>query len=464
MASSLTAEVAGLLRSGDASWDAVPKQGEFDRDRMLGRITKIHQAFTQVAGNSLAAQADQALEQTVSFVTQAFDVYEGKVEGEKYDWAFAVPARVEGYQDSYQGDEYASEVTPFLPLLDAKFGVDARTRQYTIAQLAPAVIDSYRGTADGRRGAIVWTPFFVDADARSSTDSWRAFVKHQALPIRDSINKTAGFVRGTLGASVMGLGASIPSFTRLGKSINIEGLTPTTGHAGTTYLIAETVNNVSERLGDGKRVGILGVGSIGSSTAEILLEQDAGYHLSLYDRDESQTRRFIELVDKEAGSDVSNRLDVIADEIALLRSANIIVAATNASIDLDALEESSGERIDLSGVVIIDDSQPGCFERSQVEERGGKLVWVVGQDNSSQKVLERLGGYSFGSSVGLYGPGSIWGCEAEVAAIYLNNRSEFAVRGHVTPEQATAIGGLCKSINIRVAEPFQSFGKPVELI
>lgn len=127
------------------------------------------------------------------------------------------------------------------------------------------------------------------------------------------------------------------------------------------------------------------------------------------------------------------------------------------------MEHRIGKRVNLEGKVIIDDSQPGSFDREQVEARGGSLVWVVGQDTSKSQALHRKGGYNFGETAGLYGKGAVWGCEAEAASIYLEDRQELAVRSHVTPEMAIAIGGLCRSIGVGVASPLQSFGSPVKL-
>lgn len=449
---SLSNEVSGLLREQDSSWTGVPEYHPFTRLPMLDRMQRIHRALGAVTGSDNYLGSSEALGTSIEFVNQAFDRYEGLSESPEYNWVFAVPGRGEEHQGN---DEYASEVTPFLPILDPRFGVDAGIRQHVVADLAPSVIETYKGRNFGTEtGAVVWAPVFIDANARIDKDRWRNFVSSN----KQSINDTSEFVRQRLRASVMGLGAILPSFTQLGKTIQQEGLVTTTGHGGTVYLLTEAVHEVVERVGgDTKTIGMLGLGSIGGSTAEVLLESGEDFTLNLYDVDAEQMLK----ITKKPGRE--SRVWPAFSEVELLESSDIIVAAVSRTFDLDLMEWERGQKIDLSGKVIIDDSQPGCFSREQVEARGGKLVWVVGQDESKTKTLHRSGGYNFGEAAGLYGEGAVWGCEAEVAAIFLQNRPDLAVRTLVTPDIALSVGALCRAIDIRIARPLQSFGYPVDL-
>lgn len=454
--SEISSVVDAELQARNQDWNDIPLQGAFSRERIMDRAYKIQSVLTDVSGSNDYLGASGALDTTYEFVSTAFDVYEGKKESAKFDWVFAVPGRVEDFQDN----EYASEVTPFLPILDPKYGATDLSRQLTTMSLVPSVIETYHHReGDTERGAVVWTPFYINAVRRLDAARWRQFVVENTPGIRQSVNDTARFVRQRLGATVMGLGASIPSFTRMGKSIHEEGLTTTTGHAGTVYLLNETVQEVIEKMElDGTTIGLLGAGSIGASWAELHATQTGGKRINVYDRDDTQMSV---LVDKLYGhkGDSYKKLS----EIELLRSSDVIVSAINRTLDLDMLELEFQTRIDLTGKVIIDDSQPGAFERDQVESRGGRLVWVVGQDRSPAKVLHRTHGYNFGDTAGLFGEGSVWGCEAEAAAIFLESRPDLAVSSHVNPEAVVAVGALCRQIGIEVADPLQSFGQPVEL-
>lgn len=444
-------EVKSVLRKKADNWDGVPDYRPFQREHLLERLGQIHAATSEVTGMPDYEGMQAAFEASVEFTHNAFDMYEGRGKAPHFDWVFAVPGRGEEYQDK---DDYASEVTPFLPVLDHRFGVDAGIRQHTVADLAPTVIETYRGRGFGAEaGAVVWTPLFIDANARINADRWRKFVSGN----KQSINETARFVRERLGASVMGLGALLPRFTQMGKTIQQEGLVTTTGHAGTIYLLTETVKEVlSLRGGTDRPIGILGAGSIGGATVEMLLA-DGAVTVNLYDTDDVAVVKLL----GDGGRD--DRITPMWHAVELLDRSDVIVAAISSTIDLDMLEFEHGGPIDLTGKVIIDDSQPGCFDRGQVEARGGKLVWVVGQDTSKAKALHRVGGYNFGETSGLYGAGAVWGCEAEAAAIFLENRLDLAVRSHVSPDMVAAVGGLCRAIDVKVARPLQSFGKPVEL-
>lgn len=448
----IEAAVGHQLRLQHADWDVIPEQANFSRERIIDRAEKICAAVASVSGSADYLGVDQAFDQTRNFVDNTFDIYEGKKESEQHAQVFLVHGRGE----NGQRNKYASEVTQFLPILDPAYGVDDVTRQYTTSILAPSVIETYIGR-DKEEGAVIWTPLHIDSSARADADLWRHFISENIAGIRRSISETADFAARRLGARVMGLGASIPSFTQLGKTIKQEGVVTTTGHAGTVYLLHETVREVVETRGlNEKTIGLLGAGSIGSSWAGLLLDEKDGYRVSVYDRDDTQLGRLRQKINEE-------QIDVLDDEFKVLESSNIIVSAINRTLDLDEMEHRIGKRVNLEGKVIIDDSQPGSFDREQVEARGGSLVWVVGQDTSKSQALHRKGGYNFGETAGLYGKGAVWGCEAEAASIYLEDRQELAVRSHVTPEMAIAIGGLCRSIGVGVASPLQSFGSPVKL-
>ena len=139
------------------------------------------------------------------------------------------------------------------------------------------------------------------------------------------------------------------------------------------------------------------------------------------------------------------------------------MTAITERIDLDEEEKISGKPIELFGKTIIDDSQPGCFDRAQVEARGGRLVWVVGEDTSEQQAFKRLGGYGYGEAAGLYGDKAVWGCEAEAGSIAMSRSYDHAVNTQVSSEIARKVGKICFDAGVRVSSPLQSFGQPVDI-
>ncbi|MFZ1301416.1 MAG: hypothetical protein WAQ27_02445 [Candidatus Microsaccharimonas sp.] len=452
-------EVTALL-TDSFDWSVPATAEPLHRDNLLNRFDAIALANAQVHG-SLPDDFHKAFEASSKFVMTSFDYFENKTESDRFDWTFNVPARGE---DS-QGEEYASEVTFFLPLLDPKFGVNAMIRQRSVAHLAPAVIETYKGTQEGMRGALVWTPAYVSSRLMNDKSQRGDHIK--AAHYR--IDEAAGFVRHKLGAKVMGLGAVMPGMTSFGRTIQQEGLVTTTGHGGTVHLVAETVKRVAQEYPRTPRIGILGLGSIGDSAFRVLSENNDSLPVRsfiLYDKRHQLVTKalaanrgatpLIAPMMRPYGGDYES-------EASLLNTSDIIVTAITSRLDLDKMEQKLGRPIDLTGKTIIDDSQPGCFDRVQVEARGGCLVWVVGEDTSDQHYFKRINNYAYGEGGGLSTDRSVWGCEAEAGSIAMTGLYDQAVKTSVNADIARKVGKVCHDIGIRVSNPLQSFGQPVDI-
>jgi hypothetical protein len=272
-----------------------------------------------------------------------------------------------------------------------------------------------------------------------------------------NINETARFIREQLGANVAGLGAIIPSITKFGTTIKQEGLTTTTGHGGTVHLIVETAKKIIEdtNLPQDAKIGVIGsAGSIGYSSVDVIASSLPEFGITTYDKNEVRLQQLIHEHPHE------NRINIENNVIDVLRSSHVIVAAVTTKIDLSVDDPNS--ELDLRGKYIIDDSQPGCFDREQIEARGGKLLWVVGEDGSDDKFLTRDNGYNFGDEAGIRGTSAIWGCEAEAGVIAASGEYNKALRERVNPRHARIIGELCTAHSVTIA-PYQSFGQPVQI-
>ena len=442
----LVQEVSGLLARDQESWSAKARPGKFDledRDRVLDRMYAIRSALLSVNGETDGLAADRALARSEDFIISSFADYNGQP-SKNYNSIFAVPTR--------PGD--GSEVNDFVPILSQEFGVDADTRQYVVDSLAPSIIEEYKG--DGvSNGAILYVPL-----------NWTTLNKAEQLRWnRTNIDAAANFSRQKLRARVMGLGAILPLFSSFGRSISEEGLTTTTGHGGTVYLVVETlrdvINKKSELSETVKTIGVIGAaGSIGSSSVETILQDFDGYAVNMSDTNE------LKLDNLASQANWSDRTHAFRSNIEVLTSSDVIISAVTTKIDLDVVDPDLA--LDLGGKTIIDDSQPGCFNREQVEARGGKLVWVVGQDTSLEHKLQRVGNYTYGQAAGLYQAqgdenSAVWGCEAEAGVIGMSDRLDLAIRGQVDHAHVVALGGLLRAFDIRVASPLQSSGRPVDL-
>lgn len=438
--SGLSQEVSdALLQTDSYLWSGTPNYSEFDRKAVLRRMRLIEAAVGSVTGDYDYLGLTDAATATWEFVNGAFDEFEGKKRRPPIDWAFAAPGRTARGQD----DRYAGEVTPFLPLLDPKYGVSADIRQRAIVGLAPSVIEQYQGDGD-KTGAIIYTPLYQDM----ATDL--TGLDRLTIP-RKNVDHAARLAR-ELGASLLGLGATIPKFTKSGTTINIEGLDTTTGHGGTVYLMEElreeAMRYVFSQNGHTPiEVGYIGAaGSIGGSAYEIAREELEGVRINIYDQRVDALQK---IAQQHKATYVSK------DILELLERSSVVMAAVTSDINLDEIDPE--RKLDLRGKVIVDDSQPGCFDRGQVEERGGILTWVVGQDTSQEGYLKRVGNYGFGRESGLAAPSFVWGCEGEVGALALLGHPELALREVVTPQQAREVGKVCMELGIRAA-PFQSYG------
>jgi len=250
-----------------------------------------------------------------------------------------------------------------------------------------------------------------------------------------------------MGAQYVGLGALLPKLTDFGRKINTDVVT-TTGHAGTVWLMQATFEAVIARHFNGEsaglNVGFVGAGSIGMSALENI---GIKYNRSKYWVHDTRPKKneYARIRMKQRGID----LRISRSNTELIKTCDIILSAITSKLDISG--------IDLAGKIIIDDSQPGQFDRDEVESAGGELVWVVGYDNSSDSYTTRQSGYSYGAN-GLHSANDLWGCEAEVAALANSKRPDLAITADVTPEQVEQIGRLFKKMKLGIAE-FQSYGR-----
>jgi hypothetical protein len=360
--------------------------------------------------------------------------------------------------------EYESESRYHFPLATCQFHVSPELRMRSQFGLPPFVADTYtKSDRYAERGALVIAPLYEDMNTAIASNDERMMVGYKAL------EASVDFAHRKLGASVIGLGALLPQITKFGSLLtNMEGAdvrTTTTGHGGTVHLIAETVKKVLEQPAIGEKftgtIGVIGgAGSIGWSSIATLRETLPETQIYTYDARPAKLAE--RLQDGQAGiATGSSSIDV-------LEKTDVIVSAITSVIDLDEEERRLGRPIDLTGKVIIDDSQPGCFHRQQVEDRGGTLVWVVGKDGSDSGFMTRDGrytdgiGYNYGDESGLYGPESEFGCGIEAAVIAQSGEYDKAISAPVRPDDVKKIGELFESAGATVAD-FQSFGQPVEI-
>jgi hypothetical protein len=380
---------------------------------------------------------DEELDRSLVTVERAFDIFEGRSIDERGgSFAFVVPPRIRR-----ELDQCGDEAFDTLPLLRH---VDAGTRQWAIAGCCPMVLDRYGVDQHGTRGVMLVAPVFADifGDVLG--------LSCQVGLVRAIVRATVQMAVDRFGARTVGLGATLPRLTDYGRSVAEPGVRTTTGHAGTVWLLLETLRQARQLCPSNGPIGIVGAGAIGLAAAQSVLAGDPFSEIALYDVDRSRLR-FAER--RLCDSSDAARVTISTDLPQLLGTCPVTVAAATTPISLAVAEY---DELDLGGKVIVDDSQPPVFQRSEVESHGGRLVWVIGRDGSGSGVVTRSAGFRYGGC-GPVSNDEVWGCEAEAAALAVCGRDQPGICGPVTIEDTGRIGSLCRQLGIRTA-PLQSFG------
>ena len=306
--------------------------------------------------------------------------------------------------------------------------------------LPPLKLEMYGKPGDASSGVLVFVPVFADMlkDYRSNLIMLRQ--------MRKRVNDAVSFAKRAYGINYVGLGATLPRITNYGRTVK-ESVICTTGHAGTAALISMICTAV---IGKAPRsdlkVGFIGGGAIGLASMKALVKKYPSVEFVIYDK-----RPEVNEKNKKILADSMHKCTVAKNNNELIASCQVIVSAITSKLSVEGL--------DLQHKVIVDDSQPGSFDRTEVERQGGKLIWVVGHDNSKKQIVSRRGGYSYGPS-GLCEPSDVWGCEAEVASIATLNKPELAVKDAVSIEQVELFEDIFKKLGIAPAE-YQSFGRHI---
>jgi len=433
-------DVASLIQN--PVWE--PRYGEYDRDNQLVKLDMLVglvRMFDE-GRHSDSPEFRTDIEKTANFINHSFDMYEGKeAPADQGSFGFVVPTRV-----NRMDWDYSQEVDDHFPIL--KY-VDVATRQLMLVGMCPFVIDTYGKSPDGKRGYMIFAPLFENMIKGSEADPNKGDIANgmEMIGVLDKvINDTARFAKERLGIPVIGLGAILPRITDFGRMIKEDiGVYTTTGHAGTVALIGETLKRADREgyvKGGLEKVGFIGSGAIGMATAEMFLREGTN-SITISDRDKGRLGGVVAtLQELYPNAKIVGTLD----NAEVLANNNAVVSAITTKLNLD---DAPYKHIDLDGKLILDDSQPGCFEPEELEARGANLVWPIGTDGT-------VGGYVTRGIFDYQGTGpasrsDVWGCEAEVAAIAFTGEYSKRLTDQATPEDAFAIKALCDQVDLRVA-------------
>lgn len=455
-------QVSSYLYSKER-WRATPSYTTFSENDLRTRAYDVYDALRRVHGESV--DLDEKITKTQQSLDEIFDNFRSD-ELEHAEYTFLVPKRITRSsfeKNSQHKDGSVSELDIHFPIYNEELGIDEDIAQRGIADLPPMIVSRKDlSPIPNQKGVIVCAPLETSmlGDYVSSTNPALRRIQQARLmrDIHKNISVSMDYIQ-KMGSRIVGLGATLPSpmITNFGQRINREGITTTTGHGGTVHLIAETVAKSIEArdLSSNAKIGIIGAaGSIGNSSLEVIRDRMPQLDIVAYDKKEKLLSNMIQ----KRGD--SRNITIAKSDVDTLMKSDIIVSAIVGSIDLDIIDPE--HTLDLQEKIIIDDSQPGCFNREQVESRGGKLLWVVGRDNSTHQMATRTNGFNYGSAYGLESSYDEFGCGLEAASIAATGALKYSIGRRVTPRDADNIGELFRYSNFGVANP-QSFSRHVEL-
>lgn len=444
-------EANGIIELPEDEDDRVSCYTDYSEMRVANKVLAL---VDYLAQNHADKVSPEELAATRSFVESSFAMFRDEPESGDVmpdadgSFAFVVPSRM-----GRNHTEYGEEVEPVIPAMRY---VPNELRAQMLLGLPPFVIDTYKYDEYGRRGYLVFAP--VTEDVGTDLPGGKALDA-----VQTNVNAAVDFAHRRFGVEVVGLGAVLPAFTCFGQTIKNKNVVTTTGHGGTTELINMTIETATGGE-DPETIGVLGLGSIGASIANIAADRFKTSKIKIFDAKPNKVQRTLR------NAEDPSRFEAVESDTALIEESDVIISAiAGMVIDLDA---RNVDRLD--GKVIVDDSQPGSVIPAQVTERGGNVLWVIGRDSTGRVATRR--GYDYATLVNAQT--DVFGCEAEAASIYrykqeLKDREmpadmidrvirKVALRGPVTPQGARLIGALFKKYGIVAAEP-QAFGERVEL-
>jgi predicted amino acid dehydrogenase len=278
---------------------------------------------------------------------------------------------------------------------------------------------------------------------------------HLARQVADAIE-----VAGAHGARSVSLAGMLPACLNYGFSVaqlldDENGLGLTTGHAATVVAVVKTVHKVLgllERPIGQSTLAVVGFGSIGQSSLNLLLEQDLRPQRLLVVEQHSQLRHLKRPIDalraRYGDLEVLGADGALPDEV---YGADVLIGAS-----------SSGGIVDVSrlqpGTVLIDDSFPLIVDARQAVERMERArdVLIVGGGTLSlgecrtEVLVPDIPSDLLDRALVRYGAGGVPGCRAE--SLLVSARDDLpAIRGLVDPADAARFWRALSDLGLEAA-------------
>jgi len=252
--------------------------------------------------------------------------------------------------------------------------------------------------------------------------------------VRHSIDKAIKVAR-FIGCDVIALGQYTSIVTRNATTLDLPHVGLTTGNSYTIALALEAVERaVKERAvtQEHATLAIVGAsGNIGQTCAEILASR-FGRTLLFGSNKPSAMKRLADLQARIPRA-------VVDADPAVLRSADVVLAATNAPVPF------LGAEVFAEGAVVCDLSVPAAVKPEVRDTRPDVLVIGGG--------IARL---PFGEAHGILGfplpPGQVYGCMAETMLLGLEGVRDATFTGNLPAEHVSRLAAMAKRHGFTLAE------------
>lgn len=407
---------------------------DYNLERQLSDVASVERgALARARSNGERMLIEQDFETTRQFILRAHNEYRNPP-ANRHSHVFAVPMRI-NRENYYTFLDEADEHTPFAKHCSPADGIRI------LANLSPVVLDTYEEGG----GAILLMPLFEDI----SRDLSRA---EQMIVGSKLINDTAAFAA-QIGATVIGLGGTIPKMTRFGRLIaKPEGVATTTGHGGTVYCVERNVDHIFETrsLAEDITIAVLGAGgSIGSASLETLIEPYPKVTFKVTDTRPRALRDVVERLSRLNNA----KIEIARNNAEAIAGSSLVVSAVLGTL---SLHQMGLTRTDVADTTFLDDTQPPAIDLAEARSLDATVAWPVARDNTGGHMTTRR--ITLGRNNGLGSRDTVFGCAFETYAV--SQHPELAIDGPVKPEMVRRLAQTAG--NAITVDRLVSFGRTQE--
>jgi acetylornithine/succinyldiaminopimelate/putrescine aminotransferase/predicted amino acid dehydrogenase len=307
-------------------------------------------------------------------------------------------------------------------------------RERFLRHFAPRANPMVMSSFDVRSGTGATVRLYAIALPFTSAQMKRWLDDADFFRVRHSIDKAITVAR-AIGCDVIALGQYTSIVTRNATTLDLHGIGLTTGNSYTIALALEALEQATRQRGVDPAAATLAIvgasGNIGQTCAEILAPR-FGETLLLGSSKPSSHRRLAALRERLPNARIES-------DVAALRRAAVVLAATNAPVPFLTAEVFG------AGAVVCDLSVPAAVRPDVRQARPDVLVIGGG--------IARL---PHGEAHGIIGfplaPGQVYGCMAEAMLLGLEGVRDATFTGNLPADHVHRLAAMARRHGFRLAE------------